>query len=138
MASDTFRLIILTPYGGYADQQAAFLSVRSEDYNLGILPNHAPLISTVDICKMVVRSPRGNEEEFAIGGGVIKVEDNIVTLLLNSIERKEEINLLRAEESKKRAEERLKQSADDDAIDVSRAKAALLRAANRIRIKSNK
>lgn len=136
MANDTFRLIILTPYGAYLDQQATFLEVHSDDYNLGILPNHSHLISTVAISKMVVRNSRGNEDVYAIGGGVIQVENNVVTLLLNSIERKDEINLLRAEESKKRAENRLEESVDDDAIDVSRAKAALLRAVNRIKIGS--
>ena len=136
MANDTFRLIIYTPYGAYLDQQATFLEVHSDDFNLGILPHHAPLISTVAISEMVVRNVRGNEEEYAVGGGVIRVENNVVTLLLNSIERQDEINLLRAEESKKRAENRLEESANDDAIDVSRAKAALLRAANRIKVKS--
>lgn len=136
MANDTFRLIIYTPYGAYLDQQATFLEVHSDDFNLGILPHHAPLISTVAISEMVVRNVRGNEEEYAVGGGVIRVENNVVTLLLNSIERQDEINLLRAEESKKRAENRLEESVNDDAIDVSRAKAALLRAANRIKVKS--
>ena len=131
-----FRLVILTPYGIYFDGQVDFLEVHSEDYNLGILPNHAPLISTIDICKGVIRIDK-HETIYAIGGGVINVKgNNVVTLIVNSIERSDEINIERAKESLRRAEERLSRAKDDEAIDVSRAKTALLRASNRLKIGS--
>ena len=136
--AERFHLVILTPYGIYFDGQVDFLEVHSEDYNLGILPNHAPLVSTVDICKGVIRMDR-TECVYAIGGGVINVKGhNEVTLILNSIERSDEINVERAKESLKRAEDRLSRSKDDEAIDISRAKAALLRASNRIKISSKR
>ena len=136
MADNKFRLVILIPYGIYFDGLVSFLEVHSEKYNLGILPNHAPLISTVEICKGVIRMDR-SECVYAIGGGVINVKgNNVVNLIVNSIERSDEINVERAKESLKRAQERLDRSAKDEAIDVSRAKAALLRASNRIKISS--
>ena len=130
---DKIHLLILTPYGHYFEGDVDFLSVKSEKYSLGIYPNHAPLISTVDICKAIIR--RGNKEyKYAVGGGVINIEKDKITLLLNSIESVDEIDISRAEASKKRAEDRLNNPAKDDTIDVNRAKASLLRAINRIDI----
>ncbi len=132
-----FQLIVLTPYGKYFEGFVDFLEVRSEDYNLGILPGHAPLISTVAICKMTLKI--GNRKEnYAVGGGVIRVEKDKVTLILDSIESADEIDVARAQEAKKRAEERLSEAIKNDAIDVSRAKVALLKAINRINIGTNK
>lgn len=132
MADKIFKLSILTPYGRYLEGDATFLNVRSEKYNLGIYAGHAPLISTVDICKMVIRF--GNKEyTYAIGGGVINIENEKVTLILNSVERSDEIDIERAKDAKKRAEDRLS-SNNKEEVDLSRAKLALLRAVNRINI----
>ena len=131
----TFRLVILTPYGRYFDEEVEFLNVHSENYNLGILPGHAPLISTLTISKMIIRRDQ-KDKKYAIGGGVIKVEKDCVTLILDSVESAEEIDVERAALAKKRAEERLKEAINNETIDISRAKLALLRAVNRINIKS--
>lgn len=129
---ETFHLVVLTPYGRYLEGDATFLNVRSDKYNLGIYPGHAPLISTVSICKMIIRF--GNTEySYAIGGGIINIEKEKITLILDSVERSDEIDINRAEEAKKRAEDRLK-SQNSDQVDVSRAKLALLRALNRLDI----
>ena len=79
---------------------------------------------------------RGKTEIYAIGGGVINVEKEKVTLILDSIESRDEIDLERAKEAKKWAEERLNNKEDDDAMDIKRAKLALLKAINRIDIGS--
>ena len=65
-----------------------------------------------------------------------QIEKDEVTLVLNSIERVDEIDLERANAAKERAEKRLKEKSLDDSIDVNRAKLALLRALNRIEIKN--
>ena len=131
----SFRLLVLTPYGRYFDGGVTFLNVRSEKYNLGIYANHTPLISTVDICKVIIRT-ENSEYKYAVGGGVINIDKEKVTLILNSIERADEIDVNRAKEAKKRAEERLNGSASDE-VDVSRAKSALLRAINRLDVSEN-
>ena len=135
---NNIQLIVLTPYGKYFEGFVDFLEVRSPEYNLGILPGHTPLISTVAICKMTVKIG-DRKEYYAVGGGVIRVEkDNKVTLILDSIESADEIDIARAQEAKKRAEDRLSEAIKNDAIDVSRAKLALLKAINRINIGTNK
>ena len=133
--TDKIHLIVLTPYCRYFEGNIDFLEVHSEKYNLGILPNHAPLISTVEVSKMIIRVSK-SEMIYAVGGGIINVERDKTTLILNSIERSDEIDVARAQEAKKRAEQRL--SSKDDTVDVNRAKAALLRATNRIQIYSSK
>ena len=133
--SNGFHLVVITPYGRYYDDVVDFLEVRSEDYSLGILPGHAPLVSTLSVCKMTTRR-QGRTNVYAIGGGVININKEQVTLILDSIERSDEIDLERAKEAKRRAEERLEQSKKDETIDVSRAKLALLKALNRIGLAS--
>ncbi len=130
----TFKVDIFTPFGHYYSDDVAFLEVRSEEYTLGILPDHSPLISTVKICKMIIEK---NEERmiYAISGGVIRVENNQVTLLVNAIESEDEIDLLRAEQAKERAENRLKKLTNEEPLDITRAQLALERAINRINIK---
>ena len=135
MSESTFLLSILTPYGHYFEGNVEFLEVHSEKYSLGILPNHAPLISTLIISKMIIRM-NGKDFVYANGGGVIYVDKDKVTLILDSVERADEIDLTRAEESKRRAEERLKDLDKQNAIDINRAKLALARALNRINIAS--
>ncbi len=135
MAEQTFHLSILTPYGHYFDGEVEFLEVHSDKYNLGILPGHAPLISTVAISKMIIRA-NGREMKYAVGGGVITVNKEKTTLVLNSCEHADEIDIERAKEAKQRAEERLSGQANENAVDVNRAKIALMKAINRIEVGS--
>ena len=133
MANQTFHLSILTPYGHYFDGEVEFLEVRSDKYNLGILPGHAPLISTIAISKMRIKA-HGLEMLYAVGGGVITITKEKTTLVLDSCERADEIDLERAKEAKQRAEERL--NSNENAVDINRAKIALLKAINRIEVGS--
>lgn len=99
---------------------------------LGILPHHAPLITALQPGELVVR--RGDEEiTFAVGGGFLEIIHNKVTILADSAERAEEIDVERALAAKKRAEERLAQRRAED-IDHARAEAALRRAMARLRV----
>ena len=126
----TFFLEILTPYGKYFDKYVEELIIQSEDYVLGILPNHAPLVTKVKVSKMFIIQ-NGNRKCYAVGEGLLNVTKDGVTLLLESIESKDDIDITRAKDAKKRAEERLATLVN---IDVERAQRALLRANNRISI----
>ena len=126
----TFHIDIYTPVGKYLSVDADYLKVTSSVSVLGILPNHAPLITTLEICKMTIKS-NSDEFNYAITGGVMHIKkDHSVVLLLNAVERSDEIDFDRAKEAKARAEERLNMQIDG--IDITRAKAALSRALNRL------
>lgn len=125
------HVTVLTPFGTYLKTDAEFLSVTSSSSRLGIMPNHAPLITTLEICKLVIKV-NGKNEIFAIGGGVLNIKKGSnVLLLLDSIERKNEIDIARAIKAKQKAEELLLKKEN---VDISRAKASLARALNRISV----
>ena len=124
------HLDIYTPTGKYLTIKVDFIKVTSSVAVLGILPGHAPLVTTLEICKLTLKNEK-EEFNYAIGGGVLNIKkDRSVVMLLNSIERSDEIDFNRAREAKARAEDRL--SGHNDEIDVTRAKAALSRALNRL------
>ena len=126
----TFLLEIYKPYGKYFDRYVNELVIQTEEYVLGILPNHAPLVAKVKIGKMEIVQ-NGERKCYANGEGLINVKKDGVTLIVDSVESKNEIDIDRAKEAKKRAEERLKEPLN---IDVERATRALIRANNRIAI----
>ena len=127
-----FRVNVLTPYGKYLSTEADYLSVLTGSGVIGILPNHAPLITTVEISKLTITL--GNEKkEYAVSGGLLHIKEGTdVVLMVNAIERSDEIDIERAKRAKERADNRLNNVTPD--IGVVRAKAALARALNRISI----
>ena len=130
---NSFLLKIITPFGIYLNEEVEYLSVQAPHSVLGILPNHAELVSTVLVSEMKIRI-NGTYFYYAISDGVLHVKKNETVLLLNSIERADEIDLERANKAKERAEERLLRKYDGNEVDAIRAESALKRALNRIRV----
>ncbi|MCK4369112.1 MAG: F0F1 ATP synthase subunit epsilon [Dehalococcoidales bacterium] len=98
---------------------------------LGILPHHAPLMTMLLPGELVVR--KGGEEFFlAISGGFLEVRPDRIIVLADAAERVEEIDVARAEEAKRRAEELLSQRGPE--ADVARAEAALRRSLVRLKV----
>ncbi|MFC1949887.1 F0F1 ATP synthase subunit epsilon [Chloroflexota bacterium] len=98
---------------------------------LGILPHHAPLMTTLQAGELRVRQ-KGEESFIAISGGFLEVRPDRVIVLADTAERDDEIDLARAEEAKRRAEERLRQPAPS--VDIARAAAALQRSLARLKV----
>jgi len=98
---------------------------------LAILPNDAPLMTTLQPGELVVRD-EGKETAMFVKSGFLEVCDNRVTVLADVAEQAEEIDIERAEEAKRRAEELLQQRGPE--VDLARAEAALQRALVRISI----
>jgi F-type H+-transporting ATPase subunit epsilon len=128
----SFRLVILTPNGVKVDQDIDELIVSSKTGQLGILPNHAPLISTLEIAPMKFYSS-GKVSCFALFGGVINVSKEQTTIVTSNIELSDDIDIERAKNAQIRAQERLDHKDSPD-IDYERARAALLRAVTRIKV----
>jgi F-type H+-transporting ATPase subunit epsilon len=93
---------------------------------MGILPNHAPLLSTLKFGILKVRS-KGEEELFTVAGGVVEVQPDLITVLADSAENVGEIDVARAEEARKRAEDLLKEGPPADTDTYLRLEAALRR-----------
>ncbi len=93
---------------------------------MGILPNHAPLLSTLKYGILKVRS-KGKEEVFTVAGGIIEVQPDLITVLADSAENVEEIDVARAEAARRRAEALLKEGPPPDTDAYLRLEAALRR-----------
>ena len=92
---------------------ADIIVVPGVNGEMGILPHHAPLLSTLGFGILKVRR-QGEEEVFAISGGVIEVQPTLVTVLADAAENVMEIDISRAEEAKRRAEKILKEGPPSD------------------------
>ncbi len=129
--STTMTLDILTPERSVCCVEAEIVIARALDGELGILPNHAPLVVALDIAPLRYRKD-GVEHFVAISNGFMEVKDNRVTILAPTAETEAEIDFSRAESAKERAERRIAEHAPD--IDVRRAELALRRALMRLKI----
>ena len=112
----------------YSEEVDAVIAPGVEG-ELGILPHHTPLMTTLQPGELQVR--KGGEELFlAISGGFLEVRPDRVIVLADTAERVEEIDIARAEEAKHRAEERLREH--PPGLDAAQAEAALHRALTRL------
>jgi F-type H+-transporting ATPase subunit epsilon len=93
---------------------------------MGVLPNHAPLLSTLKFGILKVRT-KDEEQVFTIAGGVIEVQPDLITVLADSAENVAEIDVARAEDARKRAEDILKEGPPQDTDAYLKLEAALRR-----------
>ena len=104
---------------------------------LGILPHHAPLMTSLTYGELIIHREGQDDEFIAIGGGFLEVGPEHVTILADSAERAGEIDEARAEEARQRAEELMAQKQREDA-DFVRAEAALRRSILRLKVAKRK
>jgi F-type H+-transporting ATPase subunit epsilon len=93
---------------------------------MGILPNHAPLLSTLIFGILKVRH-KSEEEVFTVAGGVVEVQPDLITVLADSAENVVEIDVARAEEARKRAEELIREGPSVGTDSYLKLEAALSR-----------
>lgn len=93
---------------------------------MGILPDHAPLLTTLKLGVVTVRSG-GSEEYFTIAGGVAEVQPDVITILADAAENVAEIDVERAEAARRRAEEALAKGPPPDTDAYLAIEAALRR-----------
>jgi len=109
------------------------VTAPGEAGEMGILPKHAPLLSSLKAGELRMR--RGGEETYlAIGGGFIEVLNNRVIVLADTAERSEEIDLERAEAARRKAEQALQSRGEISVEQLAAAEAALRRAIVRIEV----
>ena len=127
----TLRLEIITAECQvFADDVNVVIAPGIEG-QLGILPHHAPLMTMLQPGELLIRKD-GEETYMCVTGGFLEVRPDKVIVLADACERCEEIDLDRAEEAKRRAEERLK--THTPGLDESRTEAALRRSLVRLKV----
>jgi len=127
----TIRLDIVTAERVVFSDDVEVVVAPGVEGQLGILPHHAPLMTTLQVGELRVRK---GEEEFslAISGGFLEVRPDRVIVLADAAERSGEIDIARAEEAKRRAEEELGRHPPE--VDAARVEAALRRSLIRLKV----
>ncbi len=129
--STPLHLEVVTPDKQLLSEDVDYVSAPGFEGEFGVLPGHIPYVSALRVGVLsYVKS--GIRERIFVSGGFAEVMDNKVTVLAESAERAEDINLERAERARERAEQRLEQERKGERVDVTRAQAALQRAVVRI------
>jgi F-type H+-transporting ATPase subunit epsilon len=109
------------------------VNLPTPEGRMGVLPNHMVMLTTLGFGEVVVR--RGGEEEyFAIGGGFAEILPDRITLLADSAEQAEEIDVERAARARERAEEAMREGVPEDSERFAQIEASLRRAQARIEI----
>ena len=128
----TLHVRVITATTTVFDGVADMVLAPGSEGELGILPHHAPLLTTLDIGELRVRRD-GVDEGIFIGGGFLEVNANVVTVLADDAERSANIDEERAQEARKRAAALLERR-DLSEEAAAMAAAELQRAAGRIRV----
>ena len=129
--AENFQIEIVTPDKMVVRDVAEEAQIPAKNGYLGILPGHAPLITELAIGAITFRSS-GTTTHIAVAWGFAEVLPDKVTILAESAERAEDIDVARAQEAKQRAEERLRGGQTD--VDYARALSALKRAESRLEV----
>ena len=124
-----FTLEIVTPVKTVNFEEVEYLRAPSLEGLFGVMRGHVSSIINLDIGEVKVLS-NNKEDYFAISGGFAQVSKDKVSLLVESIELKSDIDKDRSNEALKRAQSRLK----DKSMNQNRASLALARAKNRLKV----
>ncbi|MBM6616742.1 F0F1 ATP synthase subunit epsilon [Bacillus suaedaesalsae] len=127
----TIKVSVVTPDGPVYESDVEMVSTKAKSGELGILPGHIPMVAPLAIGTVRLKK-EGNTELVAVTGGFLEVRPDKVTVLAQAAELGSEIDVTRAEEAKKRAEQRLQ--TNDSSTDLRRAELALQRALNRLKV----
>ena len=123
------RLEIVTAERVVYSEEVSVLVAPGADGELGILPNHSPLLTT--LAPGEIRVTKDGEETFmAVSGGFLEVLGNKVTILADTAEPADEIDIDRAEQALQRAQEGVESAVSD--MDLERALASMRRSAARL------
>ena len=115
-----FLLEILSPEGQIFNDAIDEVILPTLQGEIAILPHHAPIFTKLSEGEIVIKK-EGKEHYIAITGGFLEVNNNKVHVLADYAVRSEKIEIKRAEEAKKRAEELMKQKGKISEMDFARA-----------------
>ena len=122
-------LKVVTPDKLFFEGEIDMLVARTIEGDVGILLNHSPLVTILDIGRLVIKN--GDERKVAAcAGGYIDVRNNNITVVSDACEWEDEIDINRAERAKERASKKL----EDKDTDTFKAELALKKAINRINV----
>lgn len=126
------KLRVVTPNGRYLEETVSSIHAKSVLGEFTILPNHVPVVFSLVPCKLVIHVASGQEQVYAISGGILQFDGDEARLLTDAIEGKAEIDIPRAKAALERARKRMEKQGDLD--QMRRAELAMQRAINRLSV----
>lgn len=123
--AETIQLEIVTPEHKVVHETATEITVPGKDGYLGILPGHAPLISELAVGEISYKTAAGETKLLAVAWGFVEVLPNKVTILAETAERAEEIDVERAQRARAAAEAAIKEDYAKYEADLQRANTRL-------------
>ena len=126
---------VITPDGTIFDHRAKVVNAQTTYGGITIMPGHIPIIVPLTIGELrITRLTEDNSENYiAVSGGIMEVQANQINVIANTAERSRDIDLDRAENAKKEAEELMMRARDaKNKIEFNRARVSLAKAVNRI------
>lgn len=133
MAAGNIKLEIVTPEKAVVSEDAQIVMAPGALGEFGVLKGHTPFMTTLKLGTVRYVDATGKECFVFISGGFAEALSDKVTILAESAERRDHIDVERAKSALQRAQERLAKE-DDETIDRGRARAAMERALNRLKI----
>ena len=105
MAASTFDIEIATPERLLYKETAIRAQIPAKDGYIGVLPDHAPLLSELGIGALTYTTPGDHFFSLAINGGYLEIYDNVVRVLSDVAEKSQEIDVTQAEKDLKHAQD---------------------------------
>ena len=133
---DTFGLKIIASDRVFYEGRCRKLILPAPDGEMGILANHENMVIAINVGDARMEVEEDSWVDVAVGAGFAEVVNNRVTVLVDTAERPEEIDVRRAEEAKERAEEQMRQK--QSIQEYYRTQASLARAMNRLKVSQGK
>ena len=133
---DTFGLKIIASDKVFYEGRCRNLIIPAPDGEVGLLPHHENMVIAIEVGSARMEVEAGEWNEIAVGTGFAEIVNNRVTLLVDTAERPEDIDVRRAQEQKERAEEQMRQKRSIQ--QYYHTQASLARAMNRLRLAQDK
>lgn len=133
----TFHVEIVTPQGMVLQDDVESVTLPGAVSPFQVLVNHAPILSELETGDIRVVDARGHEGHYATSGGFAEMKANVLTVIAETVEPAEKIDVARARSARSRAVERIHEARTAPRttdIDIARAEAALARAINRLNV----
>ena len=133
---DTFGLKIIASDKVFYEGRCHNLIIPAPDGEVGLLPHHENMVIAIEVGIARMEVEAGKWNEIAVGTGFAEIVNNRVTLLVDTAEKPEDIDVRRAQEQKERAEEQMRQKRSIQ--QYYHTQASLARAMNRLRLAQDK
>ena len=132
----TFGLKIIASDKVFYEGRCRNLVIPAPDGEVGLLPHHENMVIAIEVGIARMQVEEGEWSEIAVGTGFAEIVNNRVTLLVDTAERPEDIDVRRAQEQKERAQEQMRQKRSIQ--QYYHTQASLARAMNRLRLAQDK